>query len=216
MSSFLYKLLAIPKLPFTLVLFHKWRGFLSIGCDLCPAKKESLARYPGVLAPVSGSRTVTAECADNSHITFYSSLIVNCSSNGTWSGVPQCQCNTGYNAVTVTPEKKICKGWYILIQPSHYFAYTFVYTAIKRKTCGAKNDGLIRFPTTLAPIRGSVTVFTQCADNAHRTSSSMRVTCSSSGRWSGSPQCECDEGYRGVTVAGRQSCAGNQLSIQTI
>ena len=42
----------------------------------------------------------------------------------------------------------------------------------------------------------------------------MRVTCYSSGRWSGSPQCQCDEGYRDVTVAGRQSCAGNQVYKQ--
>ena len=68
--------------------------------------------------------------------------------------------------------------------------------------------GLVRYPTTLAPASGSVTVTTQCADNAHvRSGSSLSVGCTSSGSWSGTtPVCECDTGYRAVTVGGRQIC----------
>ena len=69
--------------------------------------------------------------------------------------------------------------------------------------------GLVRYPTTLSPISGSVAVTTLCADNAHRTSSSLNVSCTSSGNWSGTiPQCQCDTGYHAVTVGGRQICQG--------
>ena len=75
--------------------------------------------------------------------------------------------------------------------------------------CHAKTVGLVRYPTTLAPDTGSVNVTTQCADNAHRTSSSLNVSCTSSGNWSGTtPQCECDPGYWPTTLSGRQFCEG--------
>ena len=75
--------------------------------------------------------------------------------------------------------------------------------------CKAKVIGLVHYPTTLAPASGSVSVTTQCADNAHRTSSSLSVSCTSSGSWSGTtPQCQCDTGYHAVTVGGRQICRG--------
>ena len=51
--------------------------------------------------------------------------------------------------------------------------------------CRAKSEGLVRYPTTLAPVSGAVTVTTQCADNAHGLSSSLNVLCTSSGSWSG-------------------------------
>ena len=59
----------------------------------------------------------------------------------------------------------------------------------------------------LAPVNGSVSVTTQCADNAHRTSSSLSVSCTSNGNWSGTtPQCQCDTGYHAVTKGGRKIC----------
>ena len=68
-------------------------------------------------------------------------------------------------------------------------------------TCVAKSEGLVRYPTTLAPVSGSVTVTTQCADNAHGVSSSPSVLCTSSGSWSGAiPQCQCNTGYHSRTV----------------
>ena len=69
--------------------------------------------------------------------------------------------------------------------------------------------GLVRYPCTLAPSNGTLSVTTQCADNAHRISSSLSVTCSSSGIWdSQTPQCQCDSGYQTATVNGRQICQG--------
>ena len=80
--------------------------------------------------------------------------------------------------------------------------------------CQARSVGLVRYPTTLAPASGSLTVTTQCADNAHvRTGSSLSVGCSYSGSWTGTtPQCECDAGYRAVTVSGSQICQCKHFS----
>ena len=53
-------------------------------------------------------------------------------------------------------------------------------------------------------------VATQCADNAHRTSSSLNVSCTANGNWSGQiPVCECDDGYHMTTADNeRQLCQG--------
>ena len=72
--------------------------------------------------------------------------------------------------------------------------------------CAAQRVGLVDYPTTSTRASGSQTVITQCADNAHRSSSSLNAFCSSTGSWSGSPQCECDDGYEVMTVNGRQKC----------
>ena len=74
--------------------------------------------------------------------------------------------------------------------------------------CEAQSVGLVRYPKTLAPNSGSQTVTTQCADNARRVSSSLSVTCSSTGSWSGSPQCQCDSRYQRATIDRRQVCIG--------
>ncbi|CAI8021100.1 hypothetical protein GBAR_LOCUS12555, partial [Geodia barretti] len=135
--------------------------------------------------------TVTTQCADNAHVRNGFSLSVRCSSSGSWTGTtPQCECDTGYRAVTVSG-RQICQT-----------------QSVTATTCPARNVGLVRYPTTLAPASGSVAVTTQCADNAHvRTGFSLSVRCTSSGSWSGTtPQCECNDGYRAVTVSGRQIC----------
>ena len=81
--------------------------------------------------------------------------------------------------------------------------------------CEAKSEGLVFYPTTLAPVSGSVTVTTQCADNAHTTSgSSLSVRCASGGRWPGPvPQCECNEGYTIEIVGGKKICQGLVLLV---
>ena len=81
--------------------------------------------------------------------------------------------------------------------------------------CHAKTEGLVRYPTVLAPSSGRQNILTQCADNAHKASTSLFLfaMCTSSGTWSGTPQCECDSGYHTVTVHMRQICQGRPLEI---
>ena len=74
--------------------------------------------------------------------------------------------------------------------------------------CEAQSVGLVHYPATLALDSGSTTVTAQCADNARRVSSSLSVTCSSTGSWSGSPRCQCNDGYTAVTVNNREICQG--------
>ena len=74
-----------------------------------------------------------------------------------------------------------------------------IFTALPSSVCEATSEGLVRYPTTLAPVSGSVTVSAQCADNAHRTSSSLSVQCSYDGIWSyPPPECECNIGFSSV------------------
>ena len=87
--------------------------------------------------------------------------------------------------------------------------YYGLHTAVPTRLCEAKTVGLVRYPTTLAPASGTLSVTTQCADNAHSTRSSLIVTCDSSGNWgSQNPQCQCDSGYKTATVNGNLVCEG--------
>ena len=85
-------------------------------------------------------------------------------------------------------------------------------SAVEKIVCAAQSVSLARYPTTMAPLSGSVTVYAECADNSHRASSSLSIMCTSTGSWSGNtPQCECDTGYYAVddsNHAGKQICKG--------
>ena len=74
--------------------------------------------------------------------------------------------------------------------------------------CEAQSVGLVRYPKTLAPNSGSTTVIAECVDNARRVSSSLSVTCSSTGSWSGSSRCQCNSGYQTATIDEKQICQG--------
>ena len=74
--------------------------------------------------------------------------------------------------------------------------------------CEAKTEDLVRYPTTLAPVSGSLPVAVHCADNAHRITS-LSVTCTSSGSWVGvTPNCECDTGYHAAHINDKMICQG--------
>ena len=83
-------------------------------------------------------------------------------------------------------------------------------TSIECTVCRAKSEGLVHYPTTLAPVSGSVTVAVQCTDSAHIiNSTSLNVTCTSNGSWSGgTPVCACDERYHEVSLNGIHTCEG--------
>ena len=158
--------------------------------------------------------TVTTQCADNAHVRSGSSLSVRCTSSGSWSGTPVCECDAGYQAATVSG-RQICRSkpcFIIFGKSRNNFP---IFAGVPPTTCSERSVGLVRYPTTLAPASGSVTVTTQCADNAHvRSGSSLSVRCNSSGSWSGTtPICECDAGYRAVSVSGRQICQSKPCSI---
>ena len=80
--------------------------------------------------------------------------------------------------------------------------------------CSAKNDGLVRYPTVLAPaVRGVITVTVQCADNANNATFFMIVWCDILGGWQRIfskpvPRCQCNSGYRIATVESREICQG--------
>ena len=117
------------------------------------------------------------------------------------------QCPTTSPITTAPPSFPSSKTLISFIFGQKYKQFPH-FAGVPPTTCSAQSVGLVRYPTTLAPASGSVTVTTQCADNAHvRSGSSLSVRCTSSGSWSGTPVCECDTGYLPVTVStGRQVC----------
>ena len=83
-----------------------------------------LVRYPATPAPNSGATTVTAQCADNAR-RVSSSLSVTCSSTCSWSGSPQCQCNSGYEEATIEG-RQVCLGWCLSTHYNSEYYYVFL------------------------------------------------------------------------------------------
>ena len=84
-----------------------------------------------------------------------------------------------------------------------------VFSCVVIPSCPAKSEGLVHYPTTLAPVSRSVTVTAQCADNAHQLSSTLSVFCTASSSWSGPiPQCHCNDGYRSLQNGHIEYCVG--------
>ena len=202
------------------IIFGKTRNnfpiFAGVPPTTCSERSVGLVRYPTTLAPASGSVTVTTQCADNAHVRSGSSLSVRCTSSGSWSGTPVCECDAGYQAATVSG-RQICRSkpcFIIFGKSRNNFS---IFAGVPPTTCSAQSVGLVRYPTTLAPASGSVTFTTQCADNAHvKSGSSLSVRCTSSGSWSGTPVCECDAGYHAVSVSRRQFCQSKHCIIYTV
>ena len=72
--------------------------------------------------------------------------------------------------------------------------------------------GLVLYPATLAPATGSVTATAQCADNAYNTTS-LLVSCDSSGNWSTVPKCKCDDKDEPIIDNGRQTCRTESIIL---
>ena len=69
--------------------------------------------------------------------------------------------------------------------------------------------GLVDYPSTTAPETGTLTVTTQCVENAVESSPSLSVTCDSSGNWGNeTPRCQCREGHTRVNQSGIEICLG--------
>ena len=65
---------------------------------------------------------------------------------------------------------------------------------VYRYICPSRQEGLVLYPLTPAPVSGSVNINIKCVDNA--VSGSPQVTCHSNGTWGPeNPVCKCRPGY---------------------
>ena len=168
--------------------------YIAVPPTLCEAHRVGLVDYPTTLAPASGSVTVTTQCADNAHRSS-SSLNALCSSS---PGLVVLNVHVMMDiGQPLSMEDRYAKVNHELTTIIKHLSFSLL--AGLATVCEARSVGLVHYPTTLAPASGSVTVTTQCADNAHLTNSCPNVECTSIGVWSGEiPQCECDVGYQAV------------------
>ena len=96
--------------------------------------------------------------------------------------------------VTVTPD---IEGFYLAVRDRTSCIQILRLRAFRHQ-CESKQEGLVIFPDTAAPVWGNVTVTTKCTPNSSP-AADMLVTCDSSGWWYGSAECVCDPGYIMVT-----------------
>ena len=101
-------------LSFSVKIRNRFPIFAGVPPTTCSERSVDLVRYPTTLAPASGSVPVTTQCADNAHVRSGSSLSVRCTSSGSWSGTPVCECDAGYQAATVS-ERQICQSKHCII-----------------------------------------------------------------------------------------------------
>ena len=80
----------------------------------CAAQQVGLLQYPETASSPSGTRTVRAQCVENSLPV--SSLNVQCRNDGLWAeSTARCQCRDGYRQVG-EGENTRCEGMYIHVQ----------------------------------------------------------------------------------------------------
>ena len=96
--------------------------------------------------------------------------------------------------VDVTPA---IEGFYLAVR-DRTSCITIVQLRVYRHECATKQEGLVIFPNTAAPIANTTTVATECMPNSFPVTD-MSVTCDSSGYWDGSAECVCNPGYIMVT-----------------
>ena len=107
--------------------------------------------------------------------------------------------------VTVTPA---IGGFYLAIR-DHTSCIQIKELRVYRYECATKQEGLVVFPATAAPVANTMTVTTECMPNASPVTD-MSVTCDSLGYWDGSAECVCDPGYTIVTDSnGNSYCKGD-------
>ena len=91
---------------------------------------------------------------------------------------------------------------------------------VYRYICPSRQEGLVLYPETPAPVSGSVNVQFTCVDNAYIPESvSDIVTCYHNGTWSTDiPVCECNVGYEnlGTNCGGKSKNCNAQSFCSTI
>ena len=98
---------------------------------------------------------------------------------------------------------------FVLVSLAHG-SLGIVFAAIPAVLCPAESDGLVHFPAIIAPFSGDRATTAECADNSHRDSEDLTVTCLPDGGWLYSNvMCVCDDGYRKeIGPDGRDICKG--------
>ena len=81
---------------------------------------------------------------------------------------------------------------------------------VYRHQCYSKQEGLVVFPDTAAPVENDMTITAGCMPHSTPVSAgNMAMTCDSDGNWRGRGQCRCDAGYkREAGENGGESCVG--------
>ena len=73
---------------------------------------------------------------------------------------------------------------------------------------------LVKYPATDAPETGTIDVVTECVPNAEITSSSLIVTCDSTGSWgTENPQCQCRED---TVMVNENECSGRHMHTHVL
>ena len=107
--------------------------------------------------------------------------------------------------VEIPPE---VEGFYTAIQ-DNTSCIQVAQLKVYRHQCSEKQEGLVVFPATAAPVSGAMTVTTLCVPNSLPVTS-MLVECNSMGFWNGSStECVCDPGYvKRVNSEHNEFCEG--------
>ena len=85
---------------------------------------------------------------------------------------------------------------------------------VYRYQCNSKQEGLVIFPETAAPMSSNMTVTAQCTPHSYPVTH-MDVVCTDNGQWSGSGQCRCNPGYYRQTGIEGDYCSGKYYIITT-
>ena len=108
---------------------------------------------------------------------------------------------TGASAITQTLTESIAVGpgvggFYLAIRDLSS-CIQLARMQITRYQCRVKQEGLVIFPETAAPVDDQMTVTSLCMPNSTPVSS-MNMVCDKEGNWGGQGICKCDAGYKRV------------------
>ncbi|CAI8036631.1 Ephrin type-A receptor 4-B [Geodia barretti] len=82
---------------------------------------------------------------------------------------------------------------------------------VYRYQCPRKQEGLVVFPDTAAPVDNDITIIAECMPNSSPvTPNDMAMTCDKDGNWMGAGSCRCDPGYKRVRGRNGESCVACQ------
>ena len=116
---------------------------------------------------------------------------------------------SGHSTLTQTITESIAvppsvRGLYLAIRDNRS-CITVSQVKVFRHQCRQKQEGLVIFPETAAPMDDNITVTSYCMPNSVAITE-MDMVCDTNGQWTGSGRCRCIPGYYRVTVDRRDYC----------